>query len=318
MLRARAVWFFTPSNPKLTFGGMEGEPKKEMYDLLPEGFYPSTFNVLPGQDFSGIEQQRTACKISYPLIVKPEVGGQGVLFRKLDDAQQLEQYHKNVTVEYIVQALVNYPVEVCIFYYRYPGHPKGVITGMLQKTLLQVRGNGVNTLEQLILTDPKASKYFNHLKKAHISHLQDIVPAGEKYILSYAANRHRGAQLVNLEKEIDDKLLSLLDGISNRIDDFFYGRYDIMCKDIESLKQGKDFAILEYNGAGAGPTHIYSNDYSITRAYKELCMHWKKLYEVSRINNKRGIPYWPYKKGNAFYKKARAYNKTIKELDKIV
>ena len=51
IIRSGAVWFFTPSNPKLTFGGMEGEPKKEMYDLLPQELYPTTFNVLPQDDF---------------------------------------------------------------------------------------------------------------------------------------------------------------------------------------------------------------------------------------------------------------------------
>ncbi len=209
-------------------------------------------------------------------------------------------------------------MEVCIFYYRYPGQPKGVITGMLQKILLQVTGDGVSTLQKLIINNEKASKYFDHLRNAHTSYLKKIIPAGEKYILSYAANRHRGAQLVNLEKEIDDRLLDLLDGISNRIDDFFYGRYDVMCKDLESLKQGKDFAILEYNGAGAGPTHIYSNNYSIARAYKELCMHWQRLYEISRINHLRGIKYWPYKKGSDFLRQARWHNENIKELDRMI
>lgn len=33
--KSRSFWFFTPSNPKITFGGFEGEGKKEMYDLLP-------------------------------------------------------------------------------------------------------------------------------------------------------------------------------------------------------------------------------------------------------------------------------------------
>jgi hypothetical protein len=189
---------------------------------------------------------------------------------------------------------------------------------MLQKFLLQVKGDGISTLQQLINNNDKASKYFDHLRNAHTSYLNKIIPAGEKYILSYAANRHRGAQLINLEREIDDRLVNLLDGISNRINDFFYGRYDIMCKDLESLRQGKDFAILEYNGAGAGPTHIYSNNYTIIRAYKELCMHWKKLYQVSRINHLNGIKYWPYKKGADFLSQARRHNEHIKKLDKII
>jgi len=91
-----------------------------------------------------------------------------------------------------------------------------------------------------------------------------------------------------------------------------------MCKDLESLKEGKEFTILEYNGAGAGPTHIYSNNYTITRAYKELCMHWNKLYQVSRINNLRGIKYWSYKKGREFFRQARLHDREIKELDRII
>ena len=54
MIRSGSVWFFTPSNPKITFGGMDGEPKKEMYDLLPKHLYPATFNVMPGEDFDHV------------------------------------------------------------------------------------------------------------------------------------------------------------------------------------------------------------------------------------------------------------------------
>ena len=39
-LRSGSFWFFTPSNPTITFGGFEGEGKKEMYELLPEGSFP--------------------------------------------------------------------------------------------------------------------------------------------------------------------------------------------------------------------------------------------------------------------------------------
>src|SRR5687767_6833999 len=104
-IKSRAVWFFTPSNPKLTFGGLEGEPKKEMYDLLPAEYYPTTFNVLPSEDFSIVRSKLVSAGISYPLIVKPEVGGQGILFRKIDSESELMDYHKQVPVEYIIQRM---------------------------------------------------------------------------------------------------------------------------------------------------------------------------------------------------------------------
>src|SRR5882762_8771378 len=92
IIRSRAVWFFTPSNPKLTFGGMEGEPKKEMYELLPKALYPTTFNVLPKEDFASINAKLQQYQIAYPLIVKPEIGGQGILFRKLDTQEEFLHY----------------------------------------------------------------------------------------------------------------------------------------------------------------------------------------------------------------------------------
>src|ERR1700759_5329395 len=96
ILRSRAVWFFTPSNPKLTFGGMEGEPKKEMHDLLPKNLCPVFFNVKPQENFSSIIDKIQEKKISFPLIVKPEIGGQGILFRKLNNETELKTYHELV------------------------------------------------------------------------------------------------------------------------------------------------------------------------------------------------------------------------------
>src|SRR6187549_3388992 len=136
--KSGAVWFFTSSNPKLTFGGMEGEPKKEMYDLLPPGLYPSTCYALPNEDFNELKEKLIRHKIEYPFIVKPEVGGQGILLRKIDDEAALKRYHNLMPWEYIVQSLVHYPMEVSVFYIRHPAEKKGRITGFLHKIPLQV------------------------------------------------------------------------------------------------------------------------------------------------------------------------------------
>ena len=63
-------------------------------------------------------------------------------------------------------------------------------------------------------------------------------------MLSYAANHNRGAHFIDLKNEIDENILGILDEISHSVNDFFYGRYDIMCNSIEELKQGKNFVIL--------------------------------------------------------------------------
>ena len=63
---------------------MEGEPKKEMYELLPKELYPPTFTILPNERFADLKQKLVSHPIYYPFIVKPEVGGQGILLRKIN------------------------------------------------------------------------------------------------------------------------------------------------------------------------------------------------------------------------------------------
>ncbi|HNJ30009.1 MAG TPA: hypothetical protein PLQ40_13705, partial [Ferruginibacter sp.] len=191
MIRSGSVWFFTPSNPKITFGGMDGEPKKEMYDLLPKHLYPATFNVMPGEDFDHVLERLRQSGIRYPFVAKPEVGCQGILFRKIDTEEEFRNYHANLPVEYIVQELVSYPMEVSVFYIRHPKEQKGTVTGFLHKIPLQVTGNGKDTLEQLVLKHPKGQKRMGEMHSKHKERWNEILPAGEKYMLSYAANHNR-------------------------------------------------------------------------------------------------------------------------------
>ena len=316
MLRARSVWFFTPSNPRITFGGMDGEPKKEMYDLLPAELYPTTFNALPTDDLALLKRKIQTAGIPYPLIVKPEVGGQGILFRKIDNEEELKYYHSMVPVEYIVQRMVHYPMEVSVFYIRHPKDEKGMVTGFLHKIPLHVTGDGKHTLEELILKHSKAAKRVGELHSKHKESWDKIIPAGEKYVLSYAANHNRGAHFVDLKEHIDENLVAVFDKLSHRINDFFYGRYDIMCNSVDDLKQGKNFSILEYNGCGAEPNHFYDTGYTLFGAYREILKHWKALYSICKYNRSKGVQPWPYKKGKRFLKKTNELFRIMREADK--
>ena len=244
------------------------------------------------------------------------MGGQGILFRKIDSSEQLKTYHENVPVEYFVQELIKYPLEVSLFYYRYPDEKKGTVTGFLQKIPLQVTGDGKHTLEELILMNPKSQKRIDELRPKHKNNLEKILDNGETYMLSHAANHNRGASFFDLKDEINEGIVSMLDDISHSVNDFFYGRYDIMCNSIEELKQGKNFVILEYNGCGAEPNHFYDTGYRLVDAWKEILKHWKILYRISRYNNKAGVKYWSLIKGIRFRSDTKKHYKIIRNADK--
>jgi hypothetical protein len=315
-LRARSLWFFTPSNPTLTFGGFEGESKKEMYEQLPAGSYPKSIFISPSQSFSQVLQLLSENNCTYPFAVKPDIGMMGFMFRRINNEEEFRLYHKKMPVDYFIQELITYPLEVSVFYYRFPNQQKGTITGFLKKEFLEVVGDGVSTLWELIQNYDRVRFRLEEMQSKHAGRLNDILPAGEIYILSYALNLSRGGRLVSLEKEKDEALLNVFDKLSHHTKHFYYGRYDIKCSSIEDLKQGKNFTILEYNGCGAEPHHIYGNGNSLLQAYKIVLQHWKVLYEISKYNHKQGIHYWEFKRGSVFLKKAKRHFKMLKQLDK--
>ena len=315
-LRARSWWFFTPSNPSLTFGGFEGESKMEMYRQLPYHTYPRSILIQTGSVFEEAEKKFADQHMSYPFAVKPDVGMMGFMFRKIDNRKAWQEYHQKMPVDYIAQELAVFPIEVSVFYYRFPAEQKGTITGFLRKEGLEVSGDGISTLEQLIQQHPRARFLMKEMRSKHATRLQEVLPKDKLFILSWAANLSRGGKLVNLEHEKDEKLLKVFDYLSHYTTHFLYGRYDIKCASVADLKEGKNFTILEYNGSGAEPHHVYGNGNNLFQASKILLHHWKILYRISVLNHHNGIPYWKFNDGWKFLKQARKHFKLLKQLDR--
>lgn len=314
-LRSRSIWWFSPSNPTLTFGGFEGEKKKEMYDQLPKEFYPKTIYIDPRISLDELLKIVEKNEFVYPFAVKPNAGMMGFMFRKIYTEQQLNLYHEQIGTEYILQDIADYPLEVSVFYYRYPGEEKGFITGFLKKEYLQVTGDGFKTLEELISEYSRADLKMDEILSKNKKQLHTIIRKDQKVILSQALNLSRGGKMVSLEKEIDEDLLKVFDGLSNFSKSFYYGRYDIKCKSVEDLKKGREFLILEFNGSGAEPHHIYGNNNSLFQAYGIVLKHWKVLYKISKINNESGVKYWSFMDGFKFLRKAKKHFKKLKQLD---
>lgn len=314
-LKARSFWFFSSSNPTITFGGFEGESKKEMYEQLPRDSFPKTIYILHDLPIEDVLKKVEEHRFEYPFIVKPDVGMKGILFRKIENEDQLIKYHERIPVEYIIQELIDLPVEISVFYYRYPCEERGTISGFIQKELLEVYGDGKSTLWELVQNHPRAKYRLEEMKHRHEHRLDRVLPEGQHFYLSYAGNHNRGARFIDLSHLVDDKLLKIFDDLSHYTNKFYYGRYDIKCTSIEDLKEGKNFSILEFNGCGAEPNHIYDAGISIWKAYREILKHWKALYRISKYNHENGTPYWSFKKGRRFLRDARRHFRMLEEFD---
>ena len=315
-IKARHFWYFTPVNPTLVFAGFEGGSKKEMYDQLPAWSYPTTLLIDPSHDFEKVKKEMTGVGLNFPVVVKPDSGMAGVLFRIIKNEAELKNYHSIVSVKYILQKFIDELPEFSVFHICYPGQIKGIITGLIVKDYLHVIGDGNKVLSELISEDPVAKYKIDQLKKMHKENWDKIIPAGEKYLLNMAGNHNTGAKFINLNHEIDQQLCDVFDKISNEAGQFYFGRYDLKCNSLKDLKAGKNIHILEFNGAGAAITHVFDRNMSYVSALKEIVRHWRHLYRIGKINHKKGVPYWSFMKGYRFMLKAKKNFKMMKAIDK--
>jgi hypothetical protein len=313
-IKSRSLWFFTPSNPGITFGGFLGETKRESYKLLPPGSYPKSIFMSPQTNYLEIKNQVLSNGFQFPFVVKPDVGMMGLMFRKIESFDQLRQYHAAMKSNYIVQELADYPLEVSVFYYRLPGKARGHITGFVKKECMTVTGDGKSTLKELILAYPRARYRTKELFVKHEVRLNEVLDDGQTFVLSDALNLSRGGRLVTLAYAIDERLLAVFDNLSHHTN-FLYGRYDIKCQSVEDLRQGKNYTILEYNGCGGEPHHVYGNGNSFFRACRILVDHWRILCEISLRNRAQGLRPWSLMMGAAFLRRSKAYFSELKELD---
>lgn len=240
----------------------------------------------------------------------------GFMFRRINNAEELLNYHRIMPVDFIIQKLIDYPLEVSVFYYRFPNQEKGTITGFIKKEFLQICGDGKSTFLKLLLHYDRVRFRLEEMKLKHAAHLEKVLPKGKVYVLSHALNLSRGGRLVSLEHEKDARLLDVFDRLNNYNHHFYYGRYDIKCDSIESLKQRKKFSILEFNGCGAEPHHAYGKENSVWQAYGIFLHHWKVLYQISQYNHKHGYPHWSFIKGWRYFRKAKVNFHILKALDK--
>lgn len=312
-LKSRSFFFFSTANPSIENGGFALESKAAIYGLIPKKYSPQTLLFKTGTTLSQIKEQITANRFTYPMIAKPDIGGRGVQVKLVHNETELAAYIKQIRVDFLLQAYVDYKNEIGLFYYRIPGEMTGHISGIVGKEFLTITGNGQSTMKDLIINESRYLLQLKTLIKTYGStYLESILDAGETRTLVPYGNHARGAKFIDLSHLITDELTQNIDRVCRQIPGFYFGRMDIMYNTWEELSAGKNFSIIELNGAGSEPTHIYDPSHSIFFAWKEIIRHWHLLYRISKLNNQRkGLKYMSYEQGTTMLRDNNKYLKLV-------
>jgi hypothetical protein len=84
------------------------------------------------------------------------------------------------------------------------------------------------------------------------------------------------------------ELEARIDEISQKLNGFFIGRYDVRFASEEDLRAGTNFQIIELNGAASEATSIYDSRNSLFAAYRTLFRQWDLVFAIGAANRKRG------------------------------
>ncbi|MBS1680747.1 MAG: hypothetical protein JST48_03470 [Bacteroidetes bacterium] len=304
-LRERSFFYFTASNPGIYAGGMMGESKFEVLSAVPDELKPKTILIKIPSSAEVIQKKMNEVGLNYPIICKPDLGERGWMVTRVDNPQGIEKYLQEIKIDFVVQELIDLPLEFGVFYVRFPHEENGVVSSITGKEFLWVEGNGKKTFKELILENKRACLQWKILKEKFETRLDEVIPSGEKITLVSIGNHCLGTKFLNNNYLITDNLSRSFDRISKRINGFYFGRYDLRCASIDDLQKG-NVKIVELNGCGAEPSHIYHPQASLWSGLSDLIVHWQNMYHISKANHARGVAYVSFREGMEVYRKFKA------------
>ena len=309
--RARSPFFFSAANPGIETGGLLGESKYRILEKIDKRYLPTTLYYENVPTVEQLLKELAREKITFPFVVKPDIGQGGWMVDMILDRQDLDRFLAKIKMPFMVQEYVDDPLELGVLYYRLPHEPRGRISSLAIKELLSVTGNGKDSVQALLALNPRARHSLQKLSPGKKISLHHVPSKGKTIQVSFIANHSYGTKFLNGNDQIDEQITQLFDTLSKNISGFYFGRFDIRCESMEALKKG-EFRILELNGVGSEPLHIFDPTEKLRRAYRTAFLHWKAIYRISMINMKAGIACMTWREAWRIYKMVSAIQRIHK------
>ena len=295
------------ANPAMEVGGLWGESKTQGHELFGitarRAIAPyieldrSSDDPDAERDIQIVRQRLAEKALGYPLIAKPDRGYQGWGVKLAQDEAEVREYLTSLPPGegLILQEYISFDGEAGLFYVRRPGEARGRITSLALTYAPHVVGDGISTLEQLVMADAVLAKSAAIYRPQHGEAWSAPVPLGEIVILTHARSARLGAVYRDARGLVTRALEERIEAIARDIEDFHFGRFDIRFRSIEALQRGEDFYIVELNGAGAEMLHFWDGRFGIIEAYRTLWSQYRTLFALSAENARRGhkpVGFW--------------------------
>ena len=310
-IRHRSLLAPAASNPGILTGGLVSESKveilKNLLDTSPE-YTADAYLIAPADSATRVARFHELLAIAgltFPVILKPDVGQRGAGVKLIRTAADAESYLSRTAAPMILQRYIAGPFEVGIFYYRLPTEDRGRIFAITEKIFPVLIGDGEHTVEELIWNDPRARFVAARYLERFSSRRTEVLAQGQTLRLVEAGNHAQGCIFQDGARFLTPELEAKIDRISQKVNGFFIGRYDIRFASEEDLCAGRNFSIIELNGASAEATNVYDARNSLLSAYRTLFRQWELVFAIGAANLKAGIKSMPAREFLSRWREAR-------------
>jgi len=286
-IRQRRAAFFTNVNPAIDMGGFFGESKSAIYSLLPKEIFPQTCLIPSYSTEADVIRTHRASGISFPLIVKPDVGerGQGVV--RVTDESELVRALAGKPNTFLLQAMAPGDLEFGLMFARDPATGNTTLLSVAGKEFLSVTGDGRSTVLELLSKQWRGRKQIERLLELDPVLLSSVPSPGMIARVEPIGNHCRGTLFNDANHLATPALGIAVDGLLAMTEGIYYGRMDVRCESEVALREGR-FTVIEMNGVSSEPGHIYDPRYSIFQCWRELTRHVRHVGSISRQLQRTG------------------------------
>jgi hypothetical protein len=273
-------------------GGFVGEPKGALLEQMPAEVVPTW--VTLDADLSEEERLERVKDfldlpgVDLPIVLKPDKGERGFGVCVAHSLAEIEQYLGQFQFRTLVQERVEGP-EFGVFYVRRPGEASGRVTSIALKVLPRLRGDGVSTVEHLILSDQRTVCSAHLFLAAQAGTLLEVPEEGAIIELGALGTHSRGATFLDGIHLRTPELEAAVERIARTVKGFYFGRFDLRAPSEEHFQRGEGLKVLELNGVTSEEAHMYDPAYGFGKAVRTLSAQWRTAFEIGAVMRKRGL-----------------------------
>ncbi len=290
-IRARSPFFFSAANPSIPTGGLVGENKADISDWIPSIYRPKNISISSKTPLQTIEQAIKKAGLTFPMIIKPTVGARGLLVKKVTSLVAIQTHLRDYSIKFLLEEYIDFPVEAAVLYWKNPETGKSGISSVTLKEFLHVIGDGNLTIKDLLMQNPRGVLQVPRLMVEKTELMLSVPQMNQKIVVEHIGNHCRGTKFLNYNHLITPEMVAAFDKIQAKLPDTYVFRLDLKVPSVSDLQNGQNVKIMEINGVGADPAHVFDPNFPLLGVYKAYFSLWKTIFEVAQAQHKLGVIY---------------------------